>query len=278
VRIPVITQDIHTSKLDVNDNNKDCANEESKTVSKEFITEDGKSFVRYEARDSKNCLYINADELAHNTAYLVRINTRKLAGKNQLVCLSNTATGRCDIEDKLYATNEWKDIYLLQPKMHVDDRGYILRIENNSIGDDKAVNDYSTIQFMHFPYKFVHSISLSALPIRSDTNDTQPLLENTVSFSNYFNFVYAIKPVSVMDQDTLLLNTSFDPGWVAFCGIRPCNAKHVMANDWANSWVFMDTPMYSGTIYLIFVPQFLEFIGFGFLVMYFIFFWKKTRI
>lgn len=74
----------------------------------------------------------------------------------------------------------------------------------------------------------------------------------------------------------LALNQSFDNGWVLFrrgechwSKVMPWLCKyesnHTIYNGWANAWEVSVTP---GTYYVVYWPQYLQFIGYAILVIF----------
>jgi len=60
------------------------------------------------------------------------------------------------------------------------------------------------------------------------------------------------------NSNLLALSQSYDPGWIAWSGGKML--PHVKVDNWKNGWTI--EPGDTGTIYIIFWPQVLEFIGF----------------
>ena len=95
--------------------------------------------------------------------------------------------------------------YFLVPPMG-EGRGYTVNISNLTFGGSVSVNDLEYLALTPFPYDFIKTLHKE--------------LDRG-------------KPGSLV-----VYNQAFDRGFVAFCGLLPCPAEHVVVNNWANGWVF----------------------------------------
>ena len=73
---------------------------------------------------------------------------------------------------------------------------------------------------------------------------------------NNNNLTYKVKTTG---GDVVILNQSYDPGWVALADGKIL--RHVKVNNWANGWV-LDDEINPENVKIIFWPQYLEFLGF----------------
>jgi hypothetical protein len=72
-----------------------------------------------------------------------------------------------------------------------------------------------------------------------------------------------------------VLYEAFERGWVLFCGLKPCDAKHVMVNNWANGWIF-EGGQIPDNVRVYFWPQVLQYVGFVLLVSL-VFFYARHK-
>jgi hypothetical protein len=227
-------------------------------VKKEIqVTTEGKS----------SCFTLGNKYLSHNTGYFVEIPFKHIAGENQKICLQNSYTERCDLVYKLNSQSGdgfYQNGRFLIPSYNDGGYGYKLTIENTSIGKEKAINSYDDVGVYPFPYGFVNSIKVVKEPavLNSDVV-VRPM------YSKVSNFLYKVTDVNLRNSSTLVLNQSFENGWVAWCGFKPCRAEHVLANNWANGWNFGDEAPPRSLI-IFFWPQVLEYVGFIALLGWFI--------
>ena len=93
---------------------------------------------------------------------------------------------------------------------------------------------------------------------------------------NYFTYKVVFNKETMKQSNNLILSQSYSPGWIAFADGKLL--EHVKVNNWANGFQLnrssQSESVESGTdltVYIIFWPQFLEFLGFGFLALTLIF-------
>ncbi|MEK7097154.1 MAG: hypothetical protein AAB859_02435, partial [Patescibacteria group bacterium] len=85
-------------------------------------------------------------------------------------------------------------------------------------------------------------------------------------------------PSNIPDGSTIVFNQAFEKNWKAYY-IKETNfltkyfsfifgqeiKEHVLVNNWANGW-----KVEGGLVTIIFWPQYLEFLGFGLLILAFV--------
>lgn len=183
------------------------------------------------------------------------------------LCLANTRTGSCDILQIL------KGRYYFLPAM-MDKVGTSLHVTNTAVGKNEITYTLKKASLSDFPVDWMMAIRLdkkgsSSLETREDTGYLLIRATGGHLDSNIENDASLIGKRFVVSNDQ-----AYDNGWVAWCGIKPCQAEHVLVNNWANGWVF-DSTADTGTkkITIIFWPQVLEYLGFvalGFWTFYLI--------
>ena len=107
--------------------------------------------------------------------------------------------------------------------------GYTFNLNNLVFGDGTSINDLAYISLTPFPYDFLRTLH-QEVPHAST-------------------------------EKMYVLNEAFENGWTAFCGFKVCTAKHIMVDNWSNGWVFKDGVVPSN-IKIVFIPQFLQYLGF----------------
>jgi hypothetical protein len=199
----------------------------------------GTPFIRYEARAEALCDSFEFPTFEHSSGAVLEIRSRNLEGMPMRVCLTNEYSKKCDLYVSLSRSGDFKTQYYLIPPMG-EGRGYTVNISNLIFGSSVDVNDLEYVALVPSPYSFLKSIH-------------KPLTANGEKTGGS-SFVY---------------NQAYEGGWIAWCGIRPCQAKHVLVNNWANGWVFTDST-FSESVAVFFWPQALEYVGFATLVVWFI--------
>ena len=153
--------------------------------------------------------------------------------------------------------------------------GYSLLFDNISIGNEKTSNDIGKITIQPFPYQFVKQIRLTPPNLNSET-----VFVNAHSFNNGW-LAYEIS------CNTNHVTCNIKNAFPILFGKRL--SDHVLVNNWANGWKI--TQEFSGSqmsdlssknsnlptansqqlITIVYWPQYLEYIGFGMLVVGLIF-------
>ncbi len=199
--------------------------------------------------------------LAHSSAYVVGIKSQYITGIPFRFCFKNQLTSLCTVEDETtkHTTPDW-DYFLIPPQDEFS--GYNLDLHLISYGHQPSSSILDTVTISPIDYSALSQISSSTyIP----TNHQPQPISFTRLFPNHSLLKINLLPSPAPDS-TLLLNQSFDPGWLAFYfqGLRPVFlTNHLLANNWANSWPVPDTLHSSpATIYILFWPQLLQFLGF----------------
>lgn len=240
-------------------------------------------YFRLSSLDATNCSAAFAfDNLLHRFGYLIRVESRNLSGKSLLFWLENLTVQKADME--LYLPESAGVSYLIQPPMSQNGLGYSLHFDNISIGRQKTVNDLGKVSINLLPYQFLTGLKLQ--PKEKNYSAVSRLsAPSAVSHPN--PSLYKIQPGEIADKTTLVLSQSYHPGWKAYQAkgelgwlgkaLIPWRVEeikeHKLVNNWSNGWSLK--PAAAGneplTIYLIFWPQYLQYLGFGLLGGTFIF-------
>ncbi len=200
------------------------------------------------------CFGYNAPFLDQNYGYLISINNTNLSGRRLFFYLLDETKDQSYIEDRLIKNLEY---YIVPPKYKYG-LGYSLDFQNNSYNGITSLNEIKALEVYLFPYNLLKNIKFVKkgyfeIPSRSS-------LDFQAKKINYFTYEVTT------NSSYIVLNQSFDLGWIAFANGKLLT-DHVLVNNWANGW-----SVGSGTkkITIIFWPQYLEFIGFGLLIITFL--------
>jgi hypothetical protein len=137
--------------------------------------------------------------------------------------------------------------------------GYSIDINNVSVGNIPTINELSWIKVVPLPYSFLTEIRIEKPGFENKIKQTISLNFTDLGFYKTINL-----PFDTPDGATIILNQAFEKGWVAFANGKLLN--HVLINNWANGWQIND----QSPITIIYWPQYLEFLGFGLLILVFI--------
>ncbi|MCX6726800.1 MAG: hypothetical protein NTY75_03195, partial [Candidatus Shapirobacteria bacterium] len=191
--------------------------------------------------------------LPHNQPYLLGLKTKYTSGLPLRFCFRNSYTGLCTIEDQPTKNPSLAWDYYLIPATDNDFDGYTLSLNSVSLAGVPSVNQIS-------------DLSISTLPLglfatsNSTLNTPFPVSFKPI-FPNNSLIKVSLNPSSPPDT-YLTLYQSFSPGWLAISGNHLL--PHVLVNNWANGWQISNIS--NQTIYILFWPQLLEFLGFGLLI------------
>ncbi|OGH19539.1 MAG: hypothetical protein A2770_02665 [Candidatus Levybacteria bacterium RIFCSPHIGHO2_01_FULL_38_12] len=231
----------------------------------------------YSAIDAISCDLIETKGVNPNSGYILNVDSQNVSGKRIEVCLGAQNNDRCVVRERL---NEDVKSYLVPPYPLVD--AYNLSILNSSAGNHATENYLNSVTFKYIPYTWLKSIFV--------TKSEQELLDTngiTISRANkkaIYKYEVSVEKVEsdsteYLDDGLIILNQSFENGWGLYekdsclLGIttsitcKKANADHVLAKNWANSWI---VPSTSATYVIIFWPQYLQFLGYAILVIYII--------
>ena len=106
------------------------------------------------------------------------------------------------------------------------------------------------MSFTSIPYEWIKS--LRVIPVSGDVR------KMSFELNRVYPFLYKSKDI-FNKGNVVYINQSFDRAWLLFCGFTLCDAKHTTMNGWSNVWVLNST--YKGTVYTIYTPQTLLFLG-----------------
>ncbi len=283
------------------------------------LREVGPSGVLYKASGGAiACDFLNHGELKYNTAYLLRIKGENLAGRGLRYYLSNWYNQNIEHQE-LLPSGEFDQTFLLMPKNFetpdstesVFTAGYTINPETRSFLGFPSENFVERIEFIPIPYDWLSGIRL--VPEKTDDSESYISTENDLVIKNSTKRGTWFYKVQTEGEGLLVLGQGYEEGWKAFsmtndkcqmlngtlCNIFPWfgeEIEHVKVNSWANGFLVKNSQSQfqpvgtSGeadqlrpisTILIVFWPQYLQFAGFGLLILTAvgIIFWpKKGRL
>ena len=170
------------------------------------------------------CVAYSLPDIAHDQAYIVKIQNENIAGQRLFFYAQNITTGSTVIEDRLSADAQ----YFILPSGNHFSKGYTFGFQNDSHVGLESENALISIHVYHLPLE-----QLKAL---------------------YF------APVGKDGTSTVVYNQAYDSGWKAYLNGQELE-NHVKVNNWANGWVIPSGT--KGNVRVFFWPQLLEYVGFG---------------
>ena len=232
------------------------------------ISNNDQTYFRFQNKQSHNYITFNFPNLTFDQDYLLKIESRNLKGQTPIISSFDNYFHFYFSKNQLKTSTDWQTTWILIPKMENSpfDTGLTVMIDNPSFNQTLSINDIKNPEI--YPYQ--NNISIIE-------NYQSPQNKYFESKSNIF--YYHLKLDQVQDN-YLVLPQSFHKGWIAFYfnGFKPVFLKnHTLINDWANGWEIPKNYNLSSTIYFLFWPQILEFLGFILLIPTFIFVFKKPK-
>jgi hypothetical protein len=262
---------------------KDCGFEKAKFIDKQFITTDEGIVLEYKAIDGSICDTFSFANLSQNSGYLLGIESQNVNGLPIKICLENDTTKNCDLEERLSKNKDLQTDYFIIPP-YFNGFGYNLLLNNYSIGDVLSTNRIKTIQIIPFPYNFFQSVRWESN--KQENVSINRLIDTKIKQFSPWLYLAEIKE-PIPPSSVLVLNQAYEKNWRAWLNGRELK-DHVLVNNWANAWLIRvqgsKFKVQGGsnmeqlnnrtiqqfnnlTIIIIFLPQFLEFLGFGLLAL-----------
>ncbi len=237
-------------------------NSDLNSATQPLISENGQKFIRLKTSTPNDLFVQYFPEVTYDQSYLIKIDYRHLANYPLTVSAYSEADRHIFFNTKLEPTKDWTTAWFIIPQYDPDsfNNGLTIMFNNTTLNGATSINDIKDIKIYPIPYNDLVSTQI----ISSPTSQSNPPVPLDFSSSIFF---YKVKNISNV-PDTLILPQTYDRGWIAyyFKGLRPIILKnHVLVNNWENGWQLNSNA--AATIYLLFWPQVLEFIGFGFLLL-----------
>jgi len=249
-----------------------------------------------------DCLGINLPFLPQKYGYLLKINNKNLSGRRIFFYVLDQTKKHAYLEERLKDDVE----YFILPESYQYGLGYSIVFHNQSYQNLKSKNQIESVEVYLLPYQNLKSLFLTSnlLYLKSDLikNRTFEIVDFAAKKIDYF--LYQISNFQISQNQfpaTLYLSQSYHPGWKAYIS-ETCNVKHitckirnildtffpfifgkeikehVLVNNWANGFILKSNIklLTSNTnkfnIIIVFLPQYLEFLGFlmigvGFLIV-----------
>lgn len=256
--------------------------------------------VRFKGKNTITGVTVELTGLPHSFGYFLIFESRNIAGLPIRVCLKNLFSNLCNIYDELSKSESFtRDFFVVAP---IDQNvGYSLSLDTISYGDYDSINEIKQVTILPFPYNYLSQIKLNDKDIQSLPVD-EIAVSSQVIASNPFQYSLQIDTLkSEFKNNFVVLNQSYHAGWAAYVikddpsGLKRFirttlpflygeNLKeHVLVNNWANAWrIGQNQPRLNRgqlnrlksveiskkqNVVIIFWPQYLEFLGFGLLLI-----------
>ncbi len=240
----------------------------------------GAETVELRAKNASACTSVYVPTLFHRPGYFISVANENKAGRPPHIWIFNDGIGKAIIDTYL-AKDKTVNNFILSPQDPFG-KGYSLHIDNISIGSDETINNLSFMYVYPIPYNFLTAIAITNTQEMSNTAKSQSTF--SVSHPNESIYIVEIKPAEL--KTTLMLSQSFNSGWKAY-QVQSSKFKvqswiyttfpfifgkelkeHVLVNNWANGWILNNSQLstLNSQLVIIFLPQYLEYLGFVLLI------------
>jgi len=235
-------------------------------ISKDTINQQGMEYVRLESTYDDACLVWWLPDLEISQGWQVEITYRNVRGHSPLVSAHDGQENYKLIYDKLETSKDWQTTKLIIPSYNTNQKGIAFSFSIISYNQFPSINDISKLVFT--PISFDSSLTNDSLQRKS--------IETESNIWTYKSFVPENNPES--SKNYLVLPQSYDNGWVAFYFDKKkpiVLENHILINDWTNGWEIDSENLSGKTVYFVFWPQILQFVGLGFLFFAFVWVFSK---
>jgi hypothetical protein len=228
----------------------------------------------YFSKEVRNEFEVDLSHLLHKFGYLISVESKNLAGRSLLFWLENLSNKRANIET--YLPKDEGKYYFIQPPMENFGLGYQLHFDSNQIGEQTVSNSLGRVVVNLIPFNFITGIKL--VPSKDKiVEESVKEPDFKIKEINHPNpSVYKLEMGQVPERSILALSQSFHQGWHAYVLDKqypgavfwaPILGKEikdkVLVNNWANGWKLNTLDYDSKVIILVFLPQYLQYLGVG---------------
>jgi hypothetical protein len=218
------------------------------------------------------CEIVRLNKVSNHQNYLLAIDAKTEQGRDLKLSLYNWQTGRSDLVELV--ENNGLIFYSILDWPLLPDNNYSLYLETRSFGS-LTINQINSLNLYPYPIDIVSALRIKEGLFEPNSNDAVTTL-NIVDEREIGTYCYWIKTRG--DEGIVALSQSYDAGWLGISWNDESNITilpHSKLNGWANAW---EVPAGKHSIYLVYWPQLLEFVGLGLLLMVVIYLGYKTYI
>lgn len=210
----------------------------------------------FQANENVLGVAVNLSGLPQASGYLIAIKSKYQSGFPLRLCFYNYYTQTCQINDQLskHKETDW-DYFLIAGNEQSSQ--YLLQL--NALSYTGIKSETLVEQVLVKPVFLERLVSLGTNQSSFVSNQLKSATNLQVGFGQQeyrFNLESG--------TENIILSQAYDPGWRAYLNGRELK-DHVLVNNWANGWVLSEEE--GGEVKIIFIPQYLQFVGFGLLAL-----------
>lgn len=249
---------------------ENCSGEDNNGQTRYELGTKDKPVMELISQADDYCIRVKFNGAYSAGGYIIKLTTKHIEGLPFYYNLTNWR-GISYLGNYLHKSQSQIETTLIAPPVFERDLNYTLELKNESFGNKPTINDVYGVEYWFIPYRFITSAHVVSDTSRDggfqnligDSQIDEPFTSSILRI----NEVEQINPlkyeVSVVGNGLLVLNQGFDKAWIGMSSGRLL--RHVKVNGWANGWV-LDRPI-SGEVVIFYWPQFLEWVGFGILLV-----------
>jgi len=264
--------------LDVSDMERNMNGCPSANSGQNIRKEKHDQFIRYFSLNGAFCDHYPVLNLTRDQGYLISITSKNIEGLPLRLCIVNYISKRCDLYTHLSDSQTFtENLFLLPPANGVV--GFDINFNNFAVKKNPSINDIKSIKIIPFPYK-----GLSQIEQYSLTNENKEI--SVITFSESFEKGWKAYDIKLKTQNSKL--KTFVASY--FPMLFGEELEHVLVNNWENGWVLQNQKSIhdsigdknqkynsnvkaeqfnntdNSTIVIVFLPQYLEYLGFVLLI------------
>ncbi len=246
---------------------------------KEKIENNQKSLILYSKNYTLNYLF-EQNHLPADMGYLIVAETKNINGFPLTIKIDTLKNKNTLLYTLLPKAGNYISNKFILPPTYPFDEGLKVQFTNDSLNSNPSVNEIRQLNIFPIPYRFLTSLKIEKdVNYQSSTTNYQPF---SVSHPNpsLYKVEMNNETIKQLNNGSLILSQSFDSGWHAY-SIKNQQLSiidtlfpfwtgkelkdHVLVNNWENGWNLDNLTMEqfnNGTIIIVYLPQYLEYIGF----------------
>ncbi len=239
--------------------------------------------LTFMAVNGTSCGSFFMNSLSHDQGYAVAITHRNLRGRSLHFWTLNQDAQYAPIDTYLPNNKNFTTDVFLVPPQEKFGLAYSFHFDNASIGNETVENEIKDTTVTAIPWDFASSIMIkTGLPQDSGIPH--------ISLVEHPNESLYIVHDKSQGEHTLVLSQAFDKGWKAYRLPKTMSSfqtklsqiapfiigrsipRHTKVNSWENGWTLSG----DGTIIIVYLPQYLQYIGGSMLLLALCYFSLKS--
>lgn len=226
-------------------------------------------YLRMDTNVSKEFFVPQFENIFFNKSYLLKIDYRHVKGYPLLLAGFDVDHHFYFFNTRLNKNADWSTAWFVVPQQEnfPSNSNLDILFNNTTFNQQNSINDIKSIKVYSLPFEEIINNYFPQIPLTPSTSQD-------ITIQNSGIFYNKVKVDTPTVDTKIVLSQSFHKSWLAFYfkNGTPHFLKHILINNWANGWNL--TNQEPATIYIIFWPQVLEFIG---LIILPITFWKLVK-